>query len=260
MVDHSENNLFEIDLELRERGHSGLLVPVIADCKDASAMERLFASERPEIVFHAAAYKHVPMMELNPVQAIANNALATAVLADLAERFAVERFAHLHRQGRRAEDRHGRLQGSCGAGRRGARRRPGHPLCGRALRQRPRQLRLGALIFRRQIAEGGPVTVTHPEMTRFFMTIPEAVQLVIEATGIAEGGDIFVLDMGEPVRIMDLARRTIELAGQDVAIEIVGIRPGEKLHEELFNVDEEVRPTRYGKIMRATRPPLDPRS
>jgi FlaA1/EpsC-like NDP-sugar epimerase len=117
-------------------------------------------------------------------------------------------------------------------------------------------------IFRRQIAEGGPVTVTHPEMTRYFMTIPEAVQLVIEATGIADGGDIFVLDMGEPVRIMDLAANMIRLSGQepgqDIAIEVVGIRPGEKLHEELFNVDEDVRPTRYGKIQRATRPPLDP--
>jgi FlaA1/EpsC-like NDP-sugar epimerase len=116
-------------------------------------------------------------------------------------------------------------------------------------------------IFQRQIEEGGPVTVTHAEMTRFFMTIPEAVQLVIAATGIAEGGDIFVLDMGEPVRIIDLARRMIELSGhepgRDIAIEVVGIRPGEKLHEELFNVDEEVRPTRYGKIMRATRPALD---
>ncbi|HEX2502555.1 MAG TPA: nucleoside-diphosphate sugar epimerase/dehydratase [Miltoncostaeaceae bacterium] len=259
MVDHSENNLFEIDLELRERGHSGLLVPVIADCKDASAMERLFASERPEIVFHAAAYKHVPMMELNPVQAIANNALATAVLADLAERFAVERFCLI------STDKAVEPKTVMGAS--------------KALAERVVEARAGVSgtrfaavrfgnvlgssgsvlpIFRRQIAEGGPVTVTHPEMTRFFMTIPEAVQLVIEATGIAEGGDIFVLDMGEPVRIMDLARRTIELAGQDVAIEIVGIRPGEKLHEELFNVDEEVRPTRYGKIMRATRPPLDP--
>jgi FlaA1/EpsC-like NDP-sugar epimerase len=259
MVDHSENNLFEIDLELRERGHSGLLVPVIADCKDASAMERLFASERPEIVFHAAAYKHVPMMELNPVQAIANNALATAVLADLAERFTVERFCLI------STDKAVEPKTVMGAS--------------KALAERVVEARAGVSgtrfaavrfgnvlgssgsvlpIFRRQIAEGGPVTVTHPEMTRFFMTIPEAVQLVIEATGIAEGGDIFVLDMGEPVRIMDLARRTIELAGQDVAIEIVGIRPGEKLHEELFNVDEEVRPTRYGKIMRATRPPLDP--
>jgi FlaA1/EpsC-like NDP-sugar epimerase len=117
-------------------------------------------------------------------------------------------------------------------------------------------------IFRQQIAAGGPVTVTHGEMTRFFMTIPEAVQLVIEATGIADGGDIFVLDMGEPVRIMDLAENMIRLSGhepgRDIAIEIVGIRPGEKLHEELFNLDETVRPTRFGRIQRATRPALDP--
>jgi FlaA1/EpsC-like NDP-sugar epimerase len=117
-------------------------------------------------------------------------------------------------------------------------------------------------IFRRQIAEGGPVTVTHPEMTRFFMTIPEAVQLVIEATGIADGGDIFVLDMGEPVKIIDLARKMIELSGHepgvDIAIEVVGIRPGEKLHEELFNVDEDVSTTRYAKVRRTTRHALDP--
>ena len=117
-------------------------------------------------------------------------------------------------------------------------------------------------IFRQQIAAGGPVTVTDAEMTRYFMTIPEAVQPVIEATGIAEGGDIFVLDMGEPVRIMDLAENMIRLSGRepgrDIAIEVVGIRPGEKLHEELFNLDEQVQPTRYGRILRATRPGLDP--
>jgi len=117
-------------------------------------------------------------------------------------------------------------------------------------------------LFQQQIRRGGPLPVTHPETRRYFMTIPEAVQLVIEATGIADGGDIFVLDMGEPVRIMDLAANMIRLSGQepgqDIAIEVVGIRPGEKLHEELFNVDEDVRPTRYGKIQRATRPPLDP--
>jgi FlaA1/EpsC-like NDP-sugar epimerase len=117
-------------------------------------------------------------------------------------------------------------------------------------------------IFRRQIAAGGPVTVTHPDMTRYFMTIPEAVQLVIEATGIAEGGDVFVLDMGEPVRIMDLAHNMIRLSGmepgRDIQVEVTGVRPGEKLHEELFNLDEEVRPTRYGGILRATRPALDP--
>ncbi|HEX2508366.1 MAG TPA: nucleoside-diphosphate sugar epimerase/dehydratase [Miltoncostaeaceae bacterium] len=259
MLDHAENNLFEIDLELRERGHAGLLVPMIGDCKDAAAMEAIFASERPEIVFHAAAYKHVPMMELNPVQAVANNALATAVLADLAEKFAVERFCLI------STDKAVEPKTVMGASKALAER----VVEGRAGASGTRfaAVRFGNVlgssgsvlpIFRRQIAEGGPVTVTHPEMTRFFMTIPEAVQLVIEATGIADGGDIFVLDMGEPVRIMDLARRTIELSGQDVAIEIVGIRPGEKLHEELFNVDEEVRPTRYGKIKRATRPSLDP--
>jgi FlaA1/EpsC-like NDP-sugar epimerase len=239
-------------------------VPVIADCKDAASMERVFEAERPEIVFHAAAYKHVPMMELNPVQAIANNALATGVLADLSERFDVERFCLI------STDKAVEPQTVMGASKALAERVV--EACGLAGNTRFAAVRFGNVlgssgsvlpIFRRQITEGGPVTVTHPEMTRFFMTIPEAVQLVIEATGIAEGGDIFVLDMGEPVRIIDLARRMIELSGQepgtDIGIEVVGIRPGEKLHEELFNVDEVVRPTRYGKIMRATRPPLDPR-
>jgi len=260
MVDHSENNLFEIDLQLRERGHADL-VPVIADCKDAVAIERIFAAERPEIVFHAAAYKHVPMMELNPVQAVANNALATAVLADLSERYGVERFCLI------STDKAVEPKTVMGASK---------ALAERIIESRGATgltrfaaVRFGNVlgssgsvlpIFRRQIAQGGPITVTHPDMTRFFMTIPEAVQLVIEATGIAEGGDIFVLDMGEPVSIMDLAKRMIELsdAEDEIAIEVVGIRPGEKLHEELFNVDEEVRPTRYGKIMRATRPPIDP--
>jgi FlaA1/EpsC-like NDP-sugar epimerase len=263
MVDHSENNLFEIDLELRERGYAGLLLPVIADCKDLVAMERVMSSERPEVVFHAAAYKHVPMMELNPIQAVANNALATAALADLAERCGVSRFCLI------STDKAVEPKTVMGASKALAER----VVEARGGRSSTRfaAVRFGNVlgssgsvlpIFRRQIAEGGPVTVTHPEMTRFFMTIPEAVQLVIEATGIADGGDVFVLDMGEPVRIVDLARRMIELSGhepgRDVAIEIVGIRPGEKLHEELFNVDEEVSPTRYGKIMRATRPPLDP--
>jgi FlaA1/EpsC-like NDP-sugar epimerase len=116
-------------------------------------------------------------------------------------------------------------------------------------------------IFTDQLERGRPLTITHPDMTRYFMTIPEATQLVLQAGVMGSDGDIFVLDMGEPVRIIDLARRMIELSGhepgRDIAIEVVGIRPGEKLHEELFNVDEEVRPTRYGKVMRATRPPLD---
>ena len=263
MVDHAENNLFEVNLQLRERGHAGLLVPVIADCKDAISMERVFSTERPDIVFHAAAYKHVPMMELNPLQAVANNGLGTDVLARLAEQYGVDRFCLISTDkavepktvmgaskalAERVIEAHGTASGT----------RFGAVRFGNVLGSSGSVLP----IFQRQIEQGGPVTVTHAEMTRFFMTIPEAVQLVIQATGIAEGGDIFVLNMGEPVKIIDLARRMIELSGhepgRDIAIDVVGIRPGEKLHEELFNVDEEVRPTRYGKIMRATRPALDP--
>jgi FlaA1/EpsC-like NDP-sugar epimerase len=261
LIDHAENNLFEIDQELRERGHAA--VPIVADCKDPAAMARVFERERPEIVFHAAAYKHVPMMELNPLQAITNNALATATLAEVAERTGVQRFCLI------STDKAVEPKTVMGATKALAER----VIEWRATDSATRfsAVRFGNVlgssgsvltIFRRQIAQGGPVTVTHPEMTRYFMTIPEAVQLVIEATGIAEGGDIFVLDMGEPVRIMDLARNMIRLSGKepgrDVAIEVVGVRPGEKLHEELFNLDEEVRPTRYGKVMRATRPPLPP--
>jgi FlaA1/EpsC-like NDP-sugar epimerase len=260
MVDHSENNLFEIDLELRDNGSTNL-VAVIADCKDEASMEQCFREYRPQIVFHAAAYKHVPMMELNPLQAVANNALATSLMADLAERFDVERFCLI------STDKAVEPKTIMGATKALAER----VIEARAESSRTRfaAVRFGNVlgssgsvlpIFRRQIAGGGPVTVTHPEMTRFFMTIPEAVQLVLEATGIAEGGDIFVLDMGEPVRILDLAHRTIELSGhrpgRDIQIEITGIRPGERLHEELFNVDEQVRPTRYVKVLRATRPPL----
>ena len=261
MVDHAENNLFEIDRELRERGHQGL-VPVIADCRDAVAMERVFVQESPDVVFHAAAYKHVPMMELNPVEAVANNALATAALTELAERHGVERFCLI------STDKAVEPQTVMGASKALAERIVEAHAASSGTRFAA--VRFGNVlgssgsvlpIFRRQIAEGGPVTVTHQDMTRYFMTIPEAVQLVIEATSIADGGDIFVLDMGEPVRIMDLAVNMIRLSGKepgrDVAIEVVGIRPGEKLREELFNVDETVRPTRYGKIQRATRPPLD---
>lgn len=263
MVDHAENNLFEIDLELRRSASAPLLVPVIADCKDTALMKRVFTEHRPEIVFHAAAYKHVPMMELNPVQAVSNNALATAGLAEVAERSGVERFCLI------STDKAVEPQTVMGASKALAERVV--EAQGESGSTRFAAVRFGNVlgssgsvlpIFQAQIERGGPVTVTHAEMTRFFMTIPEAVQLVIGATGIAEGGDIFVLDMGDPVRIMDLATQMIELSGnvpgRDIAIEVVGIRPGEKLHEELFNVDEEVRPTRYGKVRRATRSPLDP--
>ncbi len=261
IVDHAENNLFEIDLELRDRGHAP--TPVVADCRDAELMDQVFATHRPEIVFHAAAYKHVPMMELNPIQAIANNSLATATLADLATRHRVERVCLI------STDKAVEPQTVMGGSKALAERIV--EMHGRDADTRFAAVRFGNVlgssgsvlpIFRRQIAAGGPVTVTHPDMTRYFMTIPEAVQLVIEATGIAEGGDVFVLDMGEPVRIMDLAHNMVRLSGmepgRDIQIEVTGVRPGEKLHEELFNLDEDVRPTRYGGILRATRPPLDP--
>jgi FlaA1/EpsC-like NDP-sugar epimerase len=260
MVDHSENNLFEIDRQLRSRGQ---IVPIIADCRDESAMERVLIEHRPAVVFHAAAYKHVPMMELNPIQAIENNALATHELAVLADRHGVERFCLI------STDKAVEPKTVMGATKALAERIVESR--GTTSSTRFAAVRFGNVlgssgsvvpIFRQQIAAGGPVTVTDSEMTRFFMTIPEAVQLVIEATGIADGGDIFVLDMGEPVRIMDLAENMIRLSGRepgrDIAIEVVGIRPGEKLHEELFNLDEHVRPTRYGRILRATRPRLDP--
>jgi FlaA1/EpsC-like NDP-sugar epimerase len=262
LVDHAENNLFEIDRELRERCNARM-VPVIADCRDEAAMRRVFRQHRPEIVFHAAAYKHVPMMELNPLQAVANNSLATAQLAEIAEEAGVERLCLI------STDKAVEPKTVMGASKALAERViEAHA---QSSSTRFTAVRFGNVlgssgsvvpIFRRQIAAGGPVTVTHPDMTRYFMTIPEAVQLVIEATGIADGGDIFVLDMGEPVRILDLAENMIRLSGKepghDVAIEFTGIRPGEKLGEELFNIDEEVVPTRYGKIRRATRVPLDP--
>ena len=261
IVDHAENNLFEIDLELRDRGHAP--TPVVADCRDADLMEQVFSAHRPEIVFHAAAYKHVPMMEINPIQAIANNALATATLADLAVRHGVERFCLISTD--KAVEPKTVMGGTKALAERVV------EMHGHDARTRFAAVRFGNVlgssgsvlpIFRRQIAAGGPVTVTHPDMTRYFMTIPEAVQLVIEATGIADGGDVFVLDMGEPVRIMDLAHNMIRLSGmepgRDIQVEVTGVRPGEKLHEELFNLDEEVRPTRYGGILRATRPALDP--
>jgi FlaA1/EpsC-like NDP-sugar epimerase len=260
IVDHAENNLFEIDRQIRGRGQ---VVPIIADCRDTHAMERLFAEHVPAIVFHAAAYKHVPMMELNPVQAVVNNALATHGLAELADRHDVERFCLI------STDKAVEPKTVMGASKALAERVIESRASGSATRFAA--VRFGNVlgssgsvvpIFRQQIAAGGPVTVTHSEMTRYFMTIPEAVQLVIEATGIAGGGDIFVLDMGEPVKILDLAENMIRLSGhepgRDIAIEITGIRPGEKLGEELFNIDEQIRPTRYGKIRRATRPPLDP--
>jgi FlaA1/EpsC-like NDP-sugar epimerase len=227
-------------------------------------MREVVAEHRPTVVFHAAAYKHVGLMEANPVEAVRNNALATRVVGRVAGQtgvkvfvlvstdkavapatvmgaskalaeFAIEAEAERFSGTRYAAVRFGNVLGSSGS---------------------------VVPIFRRQIARGGPVTVTDPRMTRYFMTIPESVQLIIRSGSLAAGGEVFVLDMGEPVRIVQLARDMVELSGlrpdEDIVIEIVGRRPGEKLHEELFNPYERPQPTPSEKILRAERELLDP--
>ncbi|HNI39770.1 MAG TPA: polysaccharide biosynthesis protein, partial [Solirubrobacterales bacterium] len=221
---------------------------------------------KPNIVFHAAAYKHVPLMESNPLEAVRNNSFATRITADCAAAAGAERFVLI------STDKAVNPQTVMGASKAMAEwavaAADAHHANTRFVSVRFGNV-LGSSgsvvpIFKRQIEQGGPVTVTHPEMTRFFMTIPEAVQLVIRAgdTGVSRG-DVFVLDMGEPVKITDLAENMIKLAGRepekDIAIEFTGPRPGEKLHEELFGVEERPQPTASKRIMRAVREePIDP--
>jgi FlaA1/EpsC-like NDP-sugar epimerase len=264
LIDHAENNLFEIRRELEEARHFRNAVAVVADCKDATRMREVFLQYRPGIVFHAAAYKHVALMEENPIEAVRNNTVATRIVAAAAGDAGAKRFVLV------STDKAVRPATVMGASKAlaewaveaGQARYPDTAFA---------TVRFGNVlgssgsvvpIFRRQIAAGGPLTVTDPRMTRYFMTIPEAVQLIIRAGSVGTGGDVFVLDMGEPVKIIDLARNMIKLSGQepdvDIAIEIVGARPGEKLHEDLFNPDERPRPTAAEKIVAAERPALDP--
>ena len=264
LVDNSENALFEIRRELEEERHFSRAASVLVDCKDATRVREVFEEHAPSVVFHAAAYKHVPLMEENPVEAVRNNAVATRIVAAAAGEAGVERFVlvstdkavspatvmgaskalaewaveaaqNRFKGTRYASVRFGNVLGSSGS---------------------------VVPIFRRQIAKGGPVTVTDSRMTRYFMTIPEAVQLIIRSGELATGGEVFVLEMGDPVKIIDLAANMIRLAGYepdvDIAIEIVGRRPGEKIHEELFNPGERPQPTPAEKIVYAIQPPLDP--
>ena len=264
LVDHSEPALFEVDRELaRERGFLAG-VPVVADVKDGVKMRQVFDKYRPGVVFHAAAYKHVAMMEANPIEAVRNNTLGTRTLADVAVEFGAKRFVLVSTdKAANPKTIMGQSKALCEWivetwGHRGD------------VSTRFVAVRFGNVlgssgsvipIFRRQIAKGGPVTVTHPEMTRFFMTIPEAVQLVVQAGAIAERGQVYVLDMGEPVRIMDLAENMIRLSGKEpgieIAIEVIGPAPGEKLHEVLVGDGEVVSPSPHPKIERISRPPVE---
>ena len=267
LVDHAEDNLFEIVRELEEDRHVRTAVPVLADCREEERMREVLTEHRPSIVFHAAAYKHVTMMEVNPVEAIRNNALATRVVARIAAEAQVGTFVHV------STDKAVTPATVMGASKALAE----WAVEAAALRYphtKYATVRFGNVlgssgsvvpIFRRQIAAGGPVTVTDARMKRYFMTIPEAVQLIIRAGSLSErSGEVFVLEMGEPVGILDLAKTMIRLSGlepeRDIAIEIVGARPGEKLHEELFNPYERLQPTPAQKILRADREPLEPQS
>ena len=265
MVDHAEDNLFQIEREMIAERHFNRVEAVLADCKETERMFEIMQRFKPTVVFHAAAYKHVPLMESNPLEAIRNNAIATRITAETAAAAKVKRFVLI------STDKAVLPQTVMGASK--ALAEWAVTAAGeRYPDTRYVSVRFGNVlgssgsvvpIFRRQIEQGGPVTVTHPDMSRFFMTIPEAVQLVIRAADTGNTrGDVFVLDMGDPIRIVDLAENMIRLAGRepqkDIAIEFTGARPGEKLHEILFSPEEKSQPTASKRIMRAVRnEPID---
>ncbi len=265
VLGHGENSVFEIcnelSLQIQQRFKSGLdrperlpvMQPVIADIRFPDRLSAILREYRPEIVFHAAAHKHVPLMESNPIEAITNNVLGTRNLLDAAALNGVERFVMI------STDKAVNPISLMGASKRVAEMlvrqaawETGKPYVavrfGNVLGSRGSVLQM----FKQQIAAGGPVTVTHPEMKRYFMTIPEAVQLVLQAAVLGQGGETFMLDMGEPVKIVDLARDVIELSGlevgRDIEIVFTGIRPGEKLYEDLFAPGQTYQRTAHEKI------------
>lgn len=251
-----ENSIFELMQEFSRSFQGVPVVPVIADVRDYSRMSRVIGTYRPYSVFHAAAHKHVPLMEANVGEAVLNNVLGTRNVVSLCAQYEVEHFVLI------STDKAVRPTSVMGATKRIAELIVHE--CARGRKNGYVAVRFGNVLgsrgsvvptFLRQIAEGGPVTVTHREMTRYFMTIPEAVQLVLQAAAIGEEGEVFVLDMGEPVRIFDLATDLIRLSGfepgQDIEVRVTGMRPGEKLYEELFFTGVDVTPTVHPKVLRA---------
>lgn len=253
LLDAAETPLFYTEKELSEKYPELRIIPLVADIRNSARIEMVFDQFMPEVVFHAAAYKHVPMMEYNPVEAVTNNTLGTRKLADAAHRFGVKNFVMI------STDKAVNPTNVMGASKRAA------EIYVQALAQKSQTryttVRFGNVlgsngsvipIFKEQISKGGPVTVTDPDIMRYFMTIPEATQLVLQAGCIGKGGEIFVLDMGEPVRIVDLAKELIHLSGlipyEDIDIVITGLRPGEKLFEELLIQGEGIKPTSHEKI------------
>ncbi len=245
ILDINENDTYFLELELKKKYKDLEVIPVIASIQDLDKLKYVFNHYQPEVVFHAAAHKHVPLMENDPEEAVKNNIFGTRNLVELADKYGVQRFVLI------STDKAINPTNVMGASKRVAEMLVQHY----STRSKTRfmAVRFGNVlgscgsvipIFKKQIAEGGPVTVTHPEVKRYFMTIPEAVQLVIQAGALGKGGEVFVLDMGEPVRIIDLAKELIELSGlrvgEDIEIKITGLRPGEKLFEELLADGENI--------------------
>jgi FlaA1/EpsC-like NDP-sugar epimerase len=256
LVERAESPLHEIELELKQKTKPIEIVPILADVQIASQIDKAFKSYQPRIVFHAAAYKHVPMLELQPWKAIDNNVLAAKNLVELSTKHRVDRFVFV------STDKAVRPSNVMGATKRLTEMLiQGQNGCNLS-QTRFMIVRFGNVVgsvgsviplFKKQIQKGGPVTVTHPEVTRFFMTIPEACQLILQAGAMGSGGEIFILDMGTPIKIDDMAKDLIRLSGfepnVDMKIEYIGLRPGEKLYEELITEGENILPTLHEKIM-----------
>ncbi|MFC1870784.1 polysaccharide biosynthesis protein [Chloroflexota bacterium] len=262
MVDQSESNLYQIEQELLKRHDFMSAIAVVADINNKIRMKSIYDKYKPTVLFHAAAYKHVPLMESNPIEAIKNNVFSTKTLAELAIQSGVERFVSI------STDKAVEPVSVMGASK--AISEKVVQILGQDSSTKFMIVRFGNVIdsscsvvpiFRQQIAHGGPVMVTHPEMTRYFMTIPEAVQLVIHAGAIGNGGEIFVLDMGDQISILELARNMIKLSGlepeKDIPIVFSGIRPGERLHEKLFWNHEQTEYTKHEKILLVKHTSLD---
>ena len=256
LYERAESPLYDIELELKEHVKHLAIIPKLADILDKKKLQKIFEDERPHVVFHAAAYKHVPMLELNPWEAISNNVLGTRNVVEVSNEFEVERFVLV------STDKAVRPANVMGASKRLAelivQAQNG---CGLS-NTKYITVRFGNVVgsvgsvvplFKKQIEKGGPVTVTHPEITRYFMTIPEACQLILQAGSMGEGGEIFILDMGIPIKIANMAEDLIKLSGfephEDISIEYIGLRPGEKLYEELITEGEGIVNTSHEKIM-----------
>lgn len=256
LYERAESPLYEIDLELKTRYKDVKVVPILADIQNITQLEMVFQEYRPEIVFHAAAYKHVPMLEFHAWKAVRNNIMGTFNLSECATKYDVDRFVFV------STDKAVRPTNVMGATKRIAEILIQNQEYYKKCRTKFMIVRFGNVVgsagsvlplFKRQIEKGGPVTVTHPEVTRYFMTIPEAAQLILQAGAMGEGGEIFILDMGDPIKIDHIARDLIRLSGlepdTDIKIDYVGLRPGEKLYEELITEGEGIVKTEHKKIM-----------